>query len=481
MARKGFVRKLKPLEMLTEKQIAEVHEATLEVLREPGVRLEDPWTLDFLKRNGCAVEESAMRVRFPEALVEECLRQVPSTYHVKAPNPNNDLVYGGDIVYYSHTSGMHTIDLDTFETRLPTKAEYVECVRVLDALPTLDHLGCYPYFGYEGVSSEMAIPEGVALHMKYSQKHQLACCSNDCELFTIQMAQVVGHELTGTVGSSSPLTWGGDALVAVRRIVEAGFPVATVDGCMMGGTGPVTPPGSVVVSNAEQLAMVVLVQLLNPGHRMLIGHFSEPLNMKTGSPAFGQIGASINNVMFNQVWRHYQVPCSNGSPGYVSAKTIDYQAGYEKGIAAFISALSGANHILLHFGVAAEITAHPVQAILDDDIAGMIGRFIEGEEISDETIALRLIQEVGPIPGHYLGTAHTRKWWRQEQYVPQVADRLTYAEWMETGKKDALDYAKERMEQILASPEMTHITPSQEEDIERILQEARAFYRDRGD
>lgn len=480
MARKGFVRKLKPLEILTEEQIEEIHKATLEVLRETGIRFENDWALNFFRKNGCAVDEGNMRVRFPEGLVEECLRQVPSTYHVKAPVPDNDLVYGGDTVYYSHTSGMHTIDLDTFETRPPTKSEYIECVRVLDAMPALDHLGCYPYFGYEGVSSEMAIPKGIALHMRYSKKHQLACCSNGCEIFTIQMARAVGHELTGTIGSSPPLTWGNDALVAVRRIVEAGFPVATVDGCMMGGTGPATPAGSVVVSNAEHLAMVVLVQLLSPGHRMLIGHFSEPLNMKTGSPGFGQIGASINNVMFNQVWRHYQIPCSNGSPGYVNAKTIDYQAGYEKGIAAFISAISGANHILLHFGVAAEITAHPVQAILDDDIAGMIGRFIEGEEISDETIALDLIKEVGPIPGHFLSTAHTRKWWRQEQYVPQVADRLTYAEWMETGKKNALDYANERMEEILSATEVTHLTPSQEEDIERILQEARTHYQERG-
>jgi trimethylamine--corrinoid protein Co-methyltransferase len=480
MPRKGFVRKLRPLEILTEDQVEGIHKATLEVLRETGLRLEDGWTRDFLKKHGCTVDENNMRVRFPEDLVEECLRQVPTTYHVKAPDPDNDLVYGGDTVYFSHTSGMHTIDLDTFETRPPTQAEYIACVRVLDALPTLDHLGCYPYFGYQGVSSEMAIPEGVALHMKQSQKHQLACCSNDCEIFTIQMAQAVGHELTGTIGSSPPLTWGSDALVAARRIVEAGFPVATVDGCMMGGTGPATPAGSVVVSNAEQLAMVVLVQLLSPGHRMLIGHFSEPLNMKTGSPSFGGIGASANNVIFNQVWRHYRVPFSNGSPGYVNAKTIDYQAGYEKGIAAFSSALSGANHILLHFGVAAEISAHPVQAILDDDIAGMVGRFIEGEEISDETIALELIKEVGPIPGHYLSTAHTRKWWRQEQYMPQVADRLTYAEWTATGKKSALDYAKERMEEILAAPAKTYLSSAQEADIERLLQEARAYYAERG-
>ncbi len=479
MARKGFTLKLKPLEMLTDGQVEELHLATLEVLAETGVRFENQWAQDLLRQNGCQVDEDDARVRFPAELVEECLGQVPATYPVKAPRSENDLLMGGPTVYFSHSSGMQTIDLDTFEPRPPTLAEYVDCIRVLEALPTVDHLGCYPYFGYQGISPAMAIPEGVALHMKYSGKHQLACCSNECEIFTIQMAQAVGHQLTGTIGSSPPLTWGADPVDAARRVVEAGFPVATVDGCMMGGTGPATAPGSVVVSNAEQLAMVVLVQLLRPGHPMLIGHFTAPMNMRTGSPNFGQIGGSINNVIFNQLWRFYRVPFSNGSPGYVNAKTIDYQAGYEKGIAAFVSALSGTNHILLHLGVASEISAHPLQAILDDDIAGMIGRFIEGEEVGDDTIALELIKAVGPVPGHYLSKAHTRKWWQQGSYLPQSADSLTYPEWLQQGKKQALDYARERMAQILAAPETSFLTPGQEEDLNRILQEAREFYRGR--
>jgi trimethylamine--corrinoid protein Co-methyltransferase len=474
--RKGFTRQLQALEFLSQAQLEAMHRATLDILWETGIRFESDWALDFLNKNGCRVEAEHKRVRFPGALVQECLAQVPKQFRVKAPDPQNELVYGGNTVYFSHSSGMQTIDLDTYQPRLPTRSEYIDCIRVLDALPALDHLGCYPYFGYEGISPAMGIPEGVALHMQYSGKHQLACCSNDCELFTIQMAQAVGHELTGTIGSSPPLAWGKDAITAARRVVEAGFPLATVDGCIMGGNGPVTAPGSVLVSNAEQLAMVVLVQILRPGQRMLIGHFSLSMNMRTGSPNFGGIESSINNVIFNQLWRYYGVPFSNGSPGYVNAKTIDYQAGYEKSMAALISALSGANHILLHLGVAGELSAHPVQAILDDDIAGIIGRFIQGEELSDETIALDLIKVVGPLPGNYLSTIHTRDWWRKEQYVPQSADRSTYTEWAQTGKKRALDYARHRMDKILAVPQTIHLTPGQERDIDKILQEAREFY-----
>jgi trimethylamine--corrinoid protein Co-methyltransferase len=130
--------------------------------------------------------------------------------------------------------------------------------------------------------------------------------------------------------------------------------------------------------------------------------------------------------------------------------------------------------------VSAEISAHPVQAVLDDDIAAMIGRFIAGEEVSPDTIAVDLINKVGPIPGHYLNTGHTRKWWKKEQVLPNAADRLTYPDWLAAGKKTALDYAQERVAALLGTHQPHPLTPGQEGDLERILAEARSFYRKKG-
>ncbi|MCJ7792243.1 MAG: trimethylamine methyltransferase family protein, partial [Dehalococcoidia bacterium] len=164
-----------------------------------------------------------------------------------------------------------------------------------------------------------------------------------------------------------------------------------------------------------------------------------------------------------------------------SSKKPDFQTGYQKALNALAGALTGSHLLALHGSLYGELTAHPLQAILDDDIAGMIGRFIEGVTVTDETIALELIEQVGPIPGHYLNTAHTREWWKKEQFVPKVADELTYPEWIKSGKKDCLDYAKERMEEILATHRVSiPLTLSQEEDIKRILNEAREYYRKKG-
>jgi trimethylamine---corrinoid protein Co-methyltransferase len=475
MSRQGITRRT-TLRTLSEPELRALHDGALTVLAETGLTFEDPWALTFLAAQGCRVDESFGRVRFPRELVEACLSQAPRQFAVAAPNPENSLLLGGDRLYFSHSSGMQTVDLDTLEPRRPTRRDYIDCIRVLQALPHLDHLGCYPYFGFDDMPDTLAIPAGVALHMQYSDKQQMTACSNDAELFTFQMAQATGQEIVGTIGSSPPLTWSHGAIVSARRIVEAGYALTTVDGAMMGGTGPATVGGSAIVSTAEHLGMVVLVQCLSPGHRMLIGHFSAPLNMRTGSPAFGQIGASLSNAVFNQLWSHYGLPLSNGSPGYVSAKGIEFQAGYEKGIAAIIAALSGVNSMLLHLGVSNELSAHPAQAILDDDIAGMVARFVAGEEMSEDALAVDLIQAVGPIPGHYLSRPHTRKWWRKEQFIPATADTLSYPEWLAGGRKTAFDYARDRLADILSAPEQRFTTPSQDADLECILGDARRYY-----
>jgi trimethylamine--corrinoid protein Co-methyltransferase len=110
----------------------------------------------------------------------------------------------------------------------------------------------------------------------------------------------------------------------------------------------------------------------------------------------------------------------------------------------------------------------------------MTGRFIEGVNVNDETLAVGLIDDVGPIPGHFLNKEHTRKWWRAEQFLPKTADRLTYPEWVNAGKTSCLDYARQKMEEILTTHKPTSLTPGQEQDIERILEEARQHYKKRG-
>jgi len=69
MPRKGFTRKFKPLEILTDEQVQQIHRGTLDVLWETGIRIEHEGALKILEKNGCKVDYQSNRAHFPAYLV----------------------------------------------------------------------------------------------------------------------------------------------------------------------------------------------------------------------------------------------------------------------------------------------------------------------------------------------------------------------------------------------------------------------------
>jgi len=474
---RGFRRRFKPLEIATEQEIDAIHQATLEVLWKTGVLVEHERALKYFSKNGCHVDFEEKRVRIPPAVVEHCLQKAPSIFCVKARNPNDDIVIGGDTVYFTPFPGMQTVDVDTWQPRTPTRKEYYDYINLLDALPNIHFFTCYPYFGFQGVPEVMKIPEGIAAKIRNSTKINLCCYANDCEIFTVKMVNAIeGMESFGAGHSAPPLSFSREMMESFFRYIEADFPIWAGGGPVMGGTTPVTIAGSMVVTNAEMVAYVVFTQLVRPGARIMVHDYALPINMRTGAPNFGAMEAFIHQAIFNQVWRRYGVPSVATSAGLVSSKKIDFQCGYEKAFSSLIAALSGAHVIQFAGGIYGELEAHPIQAILDNDIAGMVGRFLQGADVNDETLAVDLIEEVGPIPGHYLGKAHTREWWKKEYFIPEAADKLTLPEWVKGGKKDCMDYAREKAEEIVATHKPAPLTDLQEEELEKILKEEREYY-----
>ncbi len=479
MALKGFVRKFKPLEILTEEELEAIHKGTLEVLWTTGVRMEHDGALKLLEKNGCKVDYENKRVKMPAYLVEECLRRAPSSFHAQARDEKYNLMVGGDTLYLAVAPGQNTVDIDTWEPRVPTRKENYDAVSVSDALPTVHFFSPYtPYFGFKGVPACMAMLESLAARIRNSTKFQCVGFSQNSEIFAIKMAQAAGIEILGTCAWAPPLAVYSDAVESAFRFAEAGLPIRIVTGQVMGGTAPATIAGGVITNNAEVIAGLVLVQLIKPGTRVLVKDFSAAMNMNSGSPGFGDVEIALHNAISSQVFRRYGVPLDH-TTAYPNAKMADYQSSYEKSFRLLIAGLSGANTLLFHGSVHGELTHHPVQAVLDDDMAGMVGRFMEGVEVNHETMATDLIRAVGPIPGHYLSKPHTRKWWRHEQFVPESADRLTYPVWIDSGKKSCLDYARERTEEILKTHKATPLTSSQEDNVEHVLEEAREYYREK--
>ena len=479
---KGFVRNIAPMEILSKEQIESLHAATLDVLWNTGIRIEHKKALSLLEENGCKVDHDHMRVKFPARLVEDCLRKCPGSFRVASRDSQYDLLIGANRTYMMTFPGMQALDKDNWEPRVATRKENYDGVTIIDALENVHSMSPYfPYFGFESVPSVMGIPECLAANLRNSTKISMCGYGNNCESYCINMAKASEQEIIGMCLAAPPLTYFSEAIESLFRYVESGLPILFGGGQVFGGTAPATIAGATVTNNAELIAPLVLAQIIRPGTRVIAAEFAFPQNMKNGAPDFGSIGISLHSAVFNQIWRKYEVPVADCNPGPSSSKMIDFQCGYEKTAALFTAALSGANIIQFHGGLYGELSWHPLQAILDDDVAGKIGRLIQGITVDDETKALDLIDQTGPVPGHYLNTKHTREWWKREQFIAKAADRMTYPEWLETGKKSCLDLSHQIMENILATHRVSRpLTPSQEEEVDKILQEARDYYRSSG-
>ncbi len=477
---KGWKRNIKPLEVLTEGQVEAIWAGVFDVLEKTGLVIESLEALDIFEKGGCEVDKEKRRVRFPTALVEECLRHCPSSYRVEARDHENDLRIGPDRVYCQPGPGMQYVNLDTFEPKIATRKEFYDAVTVYDALPNLHlHHNNGPMFSFEGIEDARMSPvESYAARARNSSKANYMVGGFENEIFNIQIAQIVGAKGFYGVGGASPLAWSTDMMDGEIRAVRAGIPIGIGCGAVWGASAPATMAGELIANLAEDIGPVMLAQLMSSGHPVRVGTFTFPQNMKTGSPFFGNITIALSSAAFHQLWRKYKIPSNNIEAGIPNSKCMDFQTGYEKGMLALGQALAGPSSIWIHGGVHGELTAHPVMAIMDEDIAGMVKRFLEGIQVDDETLAVDLIHQVGPNPGHFLGTSHTRKWWDKEQYIPLVADQTTIQAWVMNGKKTCMDLAKEKMEEILATHKVSiPLTDSQEEDIERVLREAREYFK----
>jgi trimethylamine--corrinoid protein Co-methyltransferase len=478
---KGFLRRIKPLQLMTEPEVQRVHLGVMEVLENTGVNFLHDATLELLKEKGCSVDFRSKRVKIPGQIVEESIQNTPFSFTMKARDPKHDLRIGESRLYFLAGAGLRIVDLDSWEVRPATMKELDDASIVSDALESVHMVAdTAPYTDIVGVPPAMTSLVDIASHLRNTTKITITDNGNDLELFHIKMARTVGVDVLAFIGSSAPLTYDENSCKAIFRYTEAGYPFFLISSDMMGGTGPATIAGSLVSTLAEILAGIVLIQLLRKGTGVIAGDYTMPMDMRTGHPCFCDLASALHTAAFNQVMQKYRIPAFANCPGMSSAKVIDVQSGYERSMSTLNAALSGANLIVLHGSVYGEYTYHPVCAVLDDDIATWVGRLIEGFEVNDETLALDLIEKVGPIPGSYLDKKHTRIWWKSQQFIPKTADRTTYPEWIETGKKTALDYAKERTEQILRHHKVPPLDEDTDRALDEILKEAEAHYRSMG-
>jgi trimethylamine--corrinoid protein Co-methyltransferase len=157
--------------------------------------------------------------------------------------------------------------------------------------------------------------------------------------------------------------------------------------------------------------------------------------------------------------------------GCTDSKTLDEQAVIEGSLSVFFSALTGGD--LTHDVGYTEsaMTGSVFQLAMMDESIGYARRITRGIEVNEDTLAVDVIDNVGPN-GHYLREKHTRKHYKTEFWYPNLCDRRNYEEWEMMGSTPMRDRVVARVQDILATHEPSPIKPETEQVIKEVLEAA---------
>jgi trimethylamine--corrinoid protein Co-methyltransferase len=156
-----------------------------------------------------------------------------------------------------------------------------------------------------------------------------------------------------------------------------------------------------------------------------------------------------------------------GYAAHSDSKVLDGQAAADAQFSVLVALLAKTN---LNHDVGyleSGLTNSPEYMVLTDEIISMSRKFVEGVLIDDETLALDVIDEVGP-GGQFMTHNHTMNHWR-ELWTPQLFDRQRLDRWEKRGAKDINARVREKTIALMDEHTVPPLPETVDVQIEAIL------------
>jgi trimethylamine--corrinoid protein Co-methyltransferase len=472
------------LALLRREEIEKIHEASVKILVEIGMHVPDEEVLHLLEKNGCSIQWERQVVRFSEVLIQNALESIKKDFK-QAPtyfDRHIELNRGNIILWMC--SMPEVIDLSTNVKRRGTHEDMMKGIAVGNVLPNV------------GVIEPHGIPAEVPSHVVdvYCYRYLYAYSRKPCSTwiysersaaYILEMAKVVAEAKGEThlplyyfADTVSPLRYARHTLQIMKLMARHGVPVYIGPMVTAGGSGPVTLAGTVALCNAEVLSQIALVWLLNPKQALVYPGISTILDLRNALISYGapeQVLCAIGAV---QMAKHYGMACCCNI--HISdANLCDFQRGYEAAATAAFALSAGVEMIgIVGYGAAGLMSSNPgctslEQLVIDNECADYLKRILRGFDVTDETLAVDLIREVG-IGGTFIDKEHTVKHMRNEHFFPELLNRDAYSVWKEKGATSIGERAKEKLKEILKRhyPPQPVLDTLTERTLEEIYREA---------
>jgi len=472
-----------------------LHEGVLRVLEQTGLQIQGEFLLRALAQSGCKVSFPERRAWLRPELVERqiaaqrgrytlvrsslwypCCRELPADGPAVPAEFTVDYGYATPWIY----------DYPQRRYRKPTSADQVEMIRLGEALQCVKAVNapliCADFDPrVETIESARLlllnttkpgwVGTGSAGEVKYLAELAALAVGGDRQRLRTQPPIFVSAYCT-----PSPLKLDARSSEVLEAALPYKFPVNFAPMPILGATAPVTPAGAAVVAAAEILGCMTAATLVDPEVYCFSTSIAGEMDMRTTQVCYSTPAAILTDAILHQLFRERYGLVHNVEPAYVEAKVPGIQAATMKVFRHM--ALGAAASLSLGIGTLDNAAVFsPTQAMIDLETNEAIYRFFRGAEVSVETLALDLIQELEFCGRRtYLDSEHTLRHFREVGWNPRLFDRsyCDHTAPAPAGDERMLDKADRAWRELVAAARPPDIGPGLVREIDRIVAAARS-------
>lgn len=443
-----------------------IHEASIELLRDPGIKIEHDDIYNLLLKNGAKPGKDPYVVSLPERMIGDYMALCPKEVVLCDKTGKRQVLKAGAAPSFWTSPGLYYGGIN--QHRPFTSDDMASVSRVFEHLDNVDVI-----FGMsmEDVAPNARDAVGLKQIALNSSKHIRALCfSPEGVASIVAMKEVVGDYPWFSIGFTAhgPLRWTHLAMEIFKATAGKGIP-CTVNGEPMAGvSGPMTLAGAAAVGNAEIVAGIVVNQLLEPGrpciHNLGLAH---TFDMKTSIAVTGGPENALLAKLAAVMGRHYGIP----SASWVSTESMcmDSQSALEKMFGFHTHMENGVNAIWGIGQLESELTLSPAQAVIDNEMISYARRYQKGVRTDPDALAVELCREVG-IAGSFLEEMHTFENFRNELFMPELLFRQRREDWRHGGCKTLESAAEEKAQSLMKCPFDNGLNDDQISELEKICQ-----------
>ena len=446
---------------LSESEKQKIHEDTLEILSEVGVKFQSQKALKLLSAAGAAVDRESMIARIPPALVDQALMKAPKSFTLGARNPAFDFKMPSAWTGYTlDGAATFAVDFETGARRPAVTKDLAASLKIFEDLP----LGAvvWPTVVLDDIPLNSADIRTTFISLQHSSKHIQHEIHRREEIpYLIEgLAAVLGGEaeikkrkiFSVCYCTIPPLTHDAEMCEACLELVKYHVPILPYPMPACGSTGPASLYSDAAVANAECLSALVLFQVAEPGTPVIYGNAAGIMNFSSGSFLEGAPESTLINGSLAAMARFYGLPGIHA--GCLSdAKAPGAQAIMEKMTSTMPLVLAGVDIIN---GIGELETSQLLvleQILVDHEIARLCKRMKDGVEVCEAKNYFDDVARVGP-GGNFLMEESTLAACRSDEFLaPSLFDRNTHDQWLAAGQPEVYRQARKKVEEILAAPQ----------------------------